>query len=212
MLELERYVDQISSQKTVTAVFNKLTNAMDTLGFDSVSFQTLTGFDDCQTSLLSGPGMSAPDAFINANHPLFKQALKQSGPFFEKERSLCIPLRGVGGSFALIRASRSDTIANEQNRRKRQQVSILSYANAIASIFYTRLCTLCFEHQTPKVLTKKEQHILTLVSQGQTKATIAESLDVTSHAVDFHFRNILKKHDTHRIIVAVASSIRSGAI
>ena len=212
MLDLERYVDQIASQKTVTAVFNNLTNAMDTLGFDSVSFQTLTGFDDCQTSLLSGPDMTASDAFIDANHHLFKQALKQSGPFFEKERSLCVPLRGVGGSFALIRASNSTTNPSRENSRNKQQDSILSYANAIANVFYTRLCTLCFEHQTPKILTKKEQEILTLVSRGQTKATIAESLDVTCHAVDFHFRNILKKYDTHRIIVAVASSIRSGAI
>ena len=205
MLDFEGYVKNITRQTTVETVFRQFTEAMSQLGFDTVSFQTLTGFGDCQTSLVSGRGKDTTDVYINPNHPLFKQALEQKGPFFEISGEMCIPLRGVGGSFAVIRAT-------ESTPSESQRSTVLGFANAIASIFYTQLCSLVFDHRNSMQLTRKERHILKLVSNGHTKASIADSLDVTSHAIDFHFRNILRKHDTSRIVVAVAESIRSGAI
>jgi len=205
VLDFEVYVDQINNQNTVSTVFSKFTDAMSRLGFDVVSFQTITGFGDCRTSLMSGNGSYTRDVYVDTEHSLFKQALTQKGPFFETGTELCIPLRGVGGSFALIRAFYTRPAGNNRSKT-------LSFVNAISSIFYTRICSLCFEHKETMLLTKKERDILKMVAEGKTKATIAESLGVTTHAVDFHFRNILKKHGTNRIVVAVAESIRSGAI
>jgi DNA-binding CsgD family transcriptional regulator len=209
VLDFETYVDDINRRKTVSTVFNRFTDAVSQLGFTAVSFQTVTGFGEFHTSLVSGNGMDASEVFVDTDHPLFTKALEQKGPFFTNDHTtgheLCIPLRGVGGSFAIIRARNSPSDSAPRSK-------VLSFSNAIASVFYTRICSICFEDHYQQRLTKKERHILNLVAKGQTKATIADSMGVTSHAVDFHFRNILKKHDTNRIVVAVAESIRCGAI
>ena len=205
MLDFDNYVADIEEHKTVSTVFGRFTDAMARLGFDTVAFQTINGFKGCHTSLVSGRSLPSNLNGIDADHRVVKQALKEIGPFFDADGYLCIPLRGVGGSFAVI-------IATNDKSSMENPPTLLGFTNAIANVFYTRICDLCFEHGSTVRLTPKERNILCMVADGYTKATIAESLGVTSHAVDFHFRNIMKKHGTSRIVVAVAESIRTGVI
>ncbi|OED43527.1 hypothetical protein AB833_03590 [Chromatiales bacterium (ex Bugula neritina AB1)] len=90
--------------------------------------------------------------------------------------------------------------------------NILELSQAIAMILFTKLCAYRDDSCEKVKLSRKERLVLNYVAQGETKLSIAELMGVTKHAVDFHFRNILKKNDTSRIVVAVANAVKSGLI
>jgi DNA-binding NarL/FixJ family response regulator len=61
-------------------------------------------------------------------------------------------------------------------------------------------------------LTGREKDVLTLMSDGLTKATIAERLCVSRHTVDYHIRSVYDKLHAQSGVEAVAKAIRRGLI
>ena len=61
-------------------------------------------------------------------------------------------------------------------------------------------------------LTPQEQKVLSLLSQGFAKKEVAEKIDLSLHAVDFHTRNIYKKLQAPNIAAAIATAIRQKLI
>lgn len=61
-------------------------------------------------------------------------------------------------------------------------------------------------------LTAKEQEILKWVAQGLTKNEVADKIIISTHTVDYHMRNILKKMDAKNATNALIIAINKGAI
>ncbi len=61
-------------------------------------------------------------------------------------------------------------------------------------------------HSIPR-LTRRETQVLSLLSKGQNRESVADILDITKNAVDFHCKNIIKKYDQKRM-VAVFEEVR----
>lgn len=225
MSELELYVEQAVAVKSVPELFQVFTDAMGRIGFEVTSFQLVRGHHGLQTDPTTNQwpvstGKCVCTASEVSEEPLLKYALAESGAFFvdharmqcvepplsdEAGSIMCIPLRGVGGSFALIKASAVQGVTNKVS-------SALGYANAIAVVFYNKFCEMKVEPLNFVDLTMRELQVLRQVAKGDTKNKIAESMGVTNHAVDFHYRNILKKYGTNRILVAVVKAMERGNI
>jgi DNA-binding NarL/FixJ family response regulator len=62
------------------------------------------------------------------------------------------------------------------------------------------------------VLTKREMHILSLLSRGRTSRQISEELGISFNTVEVHRTNIRKKLGVHNVADLMLSSIRKGLI
>ena len=234
VLDLERYAEQIEAVATSSVLLEKFSEAMAQLGFEETVFQPLIGHAEPVTeaeveSSMPQAQAAHPHVFERPyqDDPVVRDALTHTGAFYIKsDRStisqreslglvedppengaeICIPLRGSGGTFALVQAKTT------RNRTERLNSYVLGLAQAVASIFYSKLCALRADVRPHVYLTCKERQVLAFVAKGHTKNAIAETMGVTNHAVDFHFRNILKKYETNRIVVAVVKAMRGGVI
>ncbi len=123
-----------------------------------------------------------------------------------------IPLRGPRGAIAGIGAA-SSSGGVEINKNS------LSYANLLAQQFYTvfldierrRLNRLETE-QDMILLSDREQEILQWCSRGKTKWEISQILNISTHTVDFHTRNCLKKLDANSVALAILKALNMGLI
>jgi DNA-binding NarL/FixJ family response regulator len=62
------------------------------------------------------------------------------------------------------------------------------------------------------LLTDREHDVLKLMVEGLTKGQIAEDLDLSTHTVDSHLRNIYLKLQVRNRAAAVAAAIRDGLV
>lgn len=88
----------------------------------------------------------------------------------------------------------------------------IGHADVIAAVFYRKYCAMTNCNSNSVRLTGKELQVLKSVSRGEAKRSIAESMGVTNHAVDFHYRNIMKKYQVNKGVVAVVKAIKEGVI
>ena len=63
-----------------------------------------------------------------------------------------------------------------------------------------------------QALTEREQEVLRLVVQGLTKKGIAGKLDLSTHTVDSHLRNIYQKLQVNNRSAAVAAAMRDRLV
>lgn len=229
--DFTKYVNAVHSVTAVDDLFDHFSQAMLSLGFEVSSFQTVTGptGQHVHTGKHKPPvdDADSPSSDIcnSEGGAIDKIASTETGAFFydlesdamvdsatsatrDARLGLCIPLRGLYGSFAVVKASSASTATQVEH----SCASVLSYGYAVAFIFYSRFCAIHGDDQPDVHLTNKERRVLQFVAKGYTKNRIAETMDVTNHAIDFHFRNILKKYDTGRITVAVVKAIKGGLI
>lgn len=61
-------------------------------------------------------------------------------------------------------------------------------------------------------LTERESEVLGHVVRGLTKKEIAGTLQLSSHTVDTHIRNIYQKLHVHNRAAAVAAAVREGLV
>jgi len=91
----------------------------------------------------------------------------------------------------------------------------LDVVNAVCSHFYVayrRLNEADSSHEDNVYLTPREREILTWAAVGKTDAEIGEILAISTHAVDFHMRNVRRKLNARSRILAVVKAIGSGLI
>lgn len=69
-----------------------------------------------------------------------------------------------------------------------------------------------FEPSSNKPLSSREQEVLKWLAQGLTKSCVGDKLNMSSHTVDYHLRNILKKLDAKNTVAATALAIKQNLI
>ena len=61
-------------------------------------------------------------------------------------------------------------------------------------------------------LTEREKAVLELSARGLTQKEISRCLNISSHTIDYHHRNIIKKLNARNITSAVAIAVSKGII
>ena len=64
----------------------------------------------------------------------------------------------------------------------------------------------------PKALTDREQQVVRLIAEGQTRREIAEQLGISPNTVERHRQNVMAKLDLHNRAALVKYAIRKGLI
>ena len=60
------------------------------------------------------------------------------------------------------------------------------------------------------ILSPREKEVLSMMERGMKQKQIAETLNLSRHTIDSHFRNIYKKLHVHSAHEAIAKAIRKG--
>jgi len=124
-----------------------------------------------------------------------------------------ICLRGVMGEMAGIggASSRAQGRLSEKDLKYR-----LSLLNAISHQFYVAFCAL---HERASaaparqiVLTERELQIIRLMAGAKSDGVISEILSISTSAVNFHARNILRKFGVSNRLSAVLKAMHSGIL
>ncbi len=224
VFEMDVYISKADDATSVDQLFNVFSGAMAENGYDVLSLQFLTvgpGGEPVTIVLpFSGRAESQSSAGNAAPHSIATFARGQEGAFHYSrskntiaeaegldpaDTGICIPLRGASGSFAII-------IANYLNPKRAPMLSTLRVIEAMAAVFYIIYRSIDLNIYKDVQLTGRESEVLKLVSIGETKKSIADVIGVSSHAVDFHYRNIMKKYQTRKMVVAAVRAVRSGVI
>lgn len=171
--------------------------------------------------LESGYGSIDPVRILMENQQLpfsWRQVLmeklltEEQGRIFMEARAgglhngIGVPLRGPGGAVAGLAAACS---AEYEERPP----YALERAYLLANQFYVSFWRLKQKRASVGPdLTNKEVEVLQWSAIGLTRACIADRMNVSSHTVDFHCRNILRKYDVPNVTAAVARALSQGLI
>lgn len=82
--------------------------------------------------------------------------------------------------------------------------------------YQLHLCFLALNKHEAKatkyLLTLKEQEVIKWVASGLTKYEVGLKMNLSSHTVDYHIRNIIKKTSAKNMTSALVTAIKDGAI
>lgn len=171
------------------------------LARDSAGLSVSSSYNRDQINRLVHLASTQSSAFMfSMNQDRSVSLLSSGGPI----EGVCIPMRGKHGSFAIALA--------KNNNNAEMSSHAVECIDAVGTAFYKKYCSGTESSKTEVKLTRKELDVLELVSRGGTKISIAETMGVTNHAIDFHYRNIMRKYNTSRIVVAVVKAVKGGVI
>lgn len=90
----------------------------------------------------------------------------------------------------------------------------LSMLNILSHYFYITFCSLSQPENHPVAptisLTPKENIVLQKIALGQKDDTVAQEMNISKYAVDFHVRHILKKFNSTNRVSAVVKALKGG--
>lgn len=220
MLDLSIYLKEVDSSNNIQDLLSLFKKSMARVGLeikDLIEFGSsgtpcfsVYGEDidvDCQKILEVVDQNLSSELFDRGLFSIdeSKGSVVKGSPEELSASELYILLHGPNSTFAVAHASFSKS--GHTNDR-----DSVRYAEAIATVFYRKYCAVCGSDNNLVELTNKERQVLKAVSMGQTKRRIAESMGVTNHAIDFHYRNIMKKYQVKKIVVAVVKAIKDENI
>ena len=124
-----------------------------------------------------------------------------------------ICLRGVIGEFAGIGGASSQWQGRFSDKDLKHRLSLL---NAISHQFYVTFCAL---HQRSAklegkqvILTEKELEVLRLMAIAKTDGEISDILNISTHTVNYHARNILRKFSVSNRTMALMKGVNAGIL
>ncbi len=238
-MRVEDFIEQSRAAKDVNALFSLYADTMEQYGYDRVLFALFNEHPTLQKEAEHGVLKNYPADWVahylekgyDTVDPIRHQAMvgieafswdqviaatklskKQQRMFDEASdiglhNGIGVPLRGAGGALAGIGAASSmkDIYPSQQ---------FTPVANLLSQQFY-----LCFWRLMEKnpltvtiLLTPREKDILLHSATGKSREDVAKILNISSHTVDYHTRNIFRKLNVHTMIGAVVKSIHLGAI
>ena len=221
VFNLEPYIEKINNVESTQKLFEVFSLALAQVGIDVACFQVVTEHG-IETLLMGSvePQFRLAVCDDNKFDSVAKYAAGQSGAFYFNatqnevvdlkvldavDIGICIPLRGPSGSFAVVKAIFESDL-------QIPATDLLVFSDAIAAVFYRKYCLISGDGASEVKLTQRESQVLQLASAGETKRSIAVVMGVTDHAVDFHYRNIMRKYKTNRMVVAVVKAARKGLV
>lgn len=238
-LDLLSTIDILNSARETSLLFGLLAKSMQQIGFDRLNFYSLScnypdqvgGKVRWSRNYPEGYAAENIDQLLEVGDPVVcsaynldslcewsalanccelpsdKQQLLAEREAEGLHAGASIPLRAAYGVLASLEIASSlpGTVFSERS---------LSEASIVAVHFFKCFSSMHYpvNDTKPVRLTATEREVLFLISRGRTKSDAAAELGVTSYAVDFHCRNIMKKFSTNKMIVAVVSALQFGLL
>ncbi len=121
---------------------------------------------------------------------------------------LTISVHGAGGTKTAILMASSRP---REQQLTQQMLDLIELASHQFHNCYLDLMKHEFDF-SHTVLSTREEEVLQWMAQGCTKAEVSEKLAMSSHTVDYHVRNILKKLDAKNTVAATAIAVQQNYI
>lgn len=239
--DFEDYVEKANAAQTEEELFNIYLSAVKRHGLDRALFCLATDHHDIGQKPGIGVIHNYPGDWmkyyfehsLDKIDPVMVYGLSQTGSYtwdviptrmslkkkqfdclnYGREAGLhngiCTPLRGPHNQLAglsLASSEKKDSFDGKLDL-------ITAYSNHFY-ISWKRFHHKKLEHDVAPnfVLTNKEMDILTWVAKGKTDWDIAEILNMSTHTVDWHIRNVMKKLESNNRILAVVKALSYGLI
>lgn len=232
-------IEHLSSGQNPSQLIDSMANAMGQIGFDRVNFYSLScksaresngkvrwsrNYPEAYTAEHIDRLLETGDPVVNSVYVLdglceWSSLEGRLGLSASKQKRLAarsasglhagvnIPLRAAFGSLANLELASSSSGTVHSSRT-------LSMASIVAVHFFKCFSSMHYQASDAKPvrLTATERDVLFLLSRGHTKSAAGAKLGVTSSAVDFHCRNIMRKFSTNKMIVAVVNALQCGLL
>lgn len=236
---LEAYISDTNKATSIDTLFALFAREMERLGYDRILMALMTDHPELKKEAEHGILKSYPEDWVkhylqqgyDCIDPIRSSAFIRSGVFtwqevieqnqlskkqqrmFSEAREaglysgVGVSLRGNNGAVAAVGAANSVAeFAADTNQ--------LAVVNLLSQQFYSCFWRLLrkLPHEQPVSLSEKEQEVLKWCARGYTKAEIGSKLTISSHTVDYHIRNTLRKLQARNMTAAVVQALNRGLI
>jgi len=240
-ISLDTFLDQSQTATSVKTLFNIYQKLLGALGFDRVCYAfnsnhpTLIGehelgviyannmrdwvehyaenqyanIDPLHKHALTSPGIEVwEDWATRANLSASELDIFAQAKHFGLHNGITAFIHGAGGTKSSILMASSDASAGEQDKRSLDAIFLASY-----QFHNCYLDLMKYEFDiSGAILSTREESVLKYMAQGYTKAEVSKSLNMSSHTVDYHVRNILRKLNAKNSVAATAIAIQQNYI
>ena len=238
-MNLEEFIHNSNQACDLNALFHIFEKGMTEIGFDQILFALMNdhpalkreaehgvvknypeewvkyylaqGYDHIapvRTLSFTRTGAFTWDGIINSK----TLSKKQEKMFNEAEDiklhcGVGVALRGSGGAVAALGAASTEKGID-------LTPFILDKVNLMAHQFYVCFWRLMEVQPLTNTitLTDREMEVLKWSAQGFTKSAVGDRLNISSHTVDYHIRNAMKKIDAKNITSAIAIALNRRLI
>lgn len=239
-LTLEDYIQKARCAETGSELFSLYEKFMEGYGFDRVAYlvlnkrhelhnhhplglvamNSLNGWEDyyLENNCIDVDAMAieayASAGVYNWNHfsSSRKLSVQQLNIFKASEQEAGL-FHGTTFSVHGPNSSKAVVMACSSQKNLKVEPTFHDFANLAAHQYHS--CYLSInklDTVKPKKLSEREHDVLRWAATGLTKTQIAERLNLSSHTVDYHMRNVLVKLNAKNTTAALATAIREGLI
>ncbi len=239
-MELELFMESTRNAQTVSDLCNAYSNSLSKMGYDRIIFGLLTDHSRIDKTANTLVYSTYPEgwwqyyaendfrsidpvrcATLNSNTPFLWNDLAKDEALSKKQRrclnecidaalynGIGVPLHGPFGEMAAIGVASSYKDADAE--RHKDIINLYSYH------FYNSYIDLIRKQEKKSkdvaYLTDREKEVLTWCAAGKSNWSISKILDISTHGVDFHIRNAMKKLNAQSRTVAVVKALHQGLI
>lgn len=239
-MKLRDYIENTNSAQDIDVLCSQYAKSLSDIGYDRVIFGLLTDHTRINKAANTLVYSSYPQAWrdyynendfrvidpvrcasVNRSTPFLWEELKYETNLSRKQKQclnecqdaqlyhgIGIPLHGPFGEMAAVGVASTQKDAEAEYHK--DIINIYSYH------FYKAYINLLEKKVDKSIqqpnLTDREKEVLTWCAAGKSNWTISQILDITTHGVDFHIRNVMKKLDASSRTVAVVKALHQGLI
>lgn len=237
---LETFVGQTRICTTLSELFWRYTQFLEQCGFNRVAYVVISDHHFlkqdhplgivCKTNFNKWDDYYIDQNFI-AVDPLFPETYRKSGIFIwqdycksrelSKEQQIFFKeaenhgqvYQGATFSVHGPNGTKGVTIAGSDEQKR--DIDPVHYDLINLAAYQFHLCYLelmKFEQGCVQPLSYREHTVLQWASTGLTKSGIGDRMNISTHTVDYHMRNIMKKLDAKNTTTALITAIKKGII
>lgn len=238
-MEFAGFIEQSNGITDPALLFDLFRTAVKPLGYDRIVFSLMT--DHAEMGLKAGHGIlgNYPDDWMKhylaegyftinpvccyvfqARRPFLwgelssflnlspkQQAVLDGGAEAGLNSGIGIPLHGPYGELAAIGGASADPYRLEPNAA--------AMFNAYCHQFFTAYSTLMRQPGLKREevqISDREREVLMWCAKGKSSWDIGMILGISSHGVDFHLRNVMRKLQTQSRMAAIVKALHLGLI
>ncbi|VUD52038.1 HTH-type quorum sensing-dependent transcriptional regulator RpaR [Thalassocella blandensis] len=236
----ESFLSESRASFTIDDLFGAYTRFMETCGFNRVAYVIISDHDELKQEhplgIIRQSNLNGWDQYyIEQNFmevdPLFEETYCKSGIFswqeFRDTRQLSAAQTNFfneavsfgklfqGVTFSVHGPCGTKGVAIASTDERKREFNPLSIDSANLATYQFHLCYLDvmrFESTMIQPLSSKEHLVLQWAATGLTKSGIGDRMRISSHTVDYHMRNVMKKLNAKNTTAALVTAIKKGII
>lgn len=233
MSKIAKCIEDLNNAENAETAFSLFTKTMEGFGYDRISYTLCTDHPSLNLPKQHGLSTSYPDDWMShyvensylKTDPVVSQLLKSRLPFYwdsvidnlSKENESYKLMQdaedaGVADGIGISFCTPFDEITGIGIARSKRQLKEQSYENMAKIYFLTSYFHETYRNlacaQSSITLTSKQLDILSWASEGKTDDEIAELMNLSFHAIRYHWANIFNALTTFNKVHAVSKALR----